>query len=89
MIKGIVGLMAELNSEQGIDWKKVVENLQRIDATHLEDVKLLLSYWQEFYQKSYARIQSDNQNNGVESLDRARQKVTDLLDNLDLTVEEL
>lgn len=89
MIKGIVGLMAELNSEQGIDWKKVVENVQRIDATHLEDVKLLLSYWQEFYQKSYARIQSDNQNNGVESLDRARQKVTDLLDNLDLTVEEL
>ena len=44
---------------------------------------------EEFYQKSYARIQSDNQNNGVESLDRARQKVTDLLDNLDLTVEEL
>lgn len=89
MIKGIVALMAELNSEQGIDWKKVVENVQRIDATHLEDVKLLLNYWQEFYQKSYARIQSDNQNNGVESLDRARQKVTDLLDNLDLTVEGL
>lgn len=89
MIKGIVALMAELNSAEGIDWKKMVENVQRIDATHLEDVKLLLSYWQEFYQKSYARIQSDNQNNGVESLDRARQKVTDLLDNLDLTVEGL
>jgi hypothetical protein len=89
MIKGIVALMADLHSEQGIDWKKMVENVQRIDATHLEDVRLLLSYWQEFYQKSYARIQSDNQNNGVESLDRARQKVTDLLDNLDLTVEEL
>ncbi|WP_297429006.1 protein DpdH [uncultured Acinetobacter sp.] len=89
MIKGIVTFLADLNSEHGIDWKKVVENVQRIDATHLEDVKQLLSYWQEFYQKSYARIQSDNQNNGVESLDRARQKVTDLLDHLELTVEGL
>ena len=89
MIKSIVAVLTELNTEQAIQWEKMIAHVQRIDASYLEAVKRFVSYWQEFYQHSYVQIKAVNDSNGAENLDSERQKVTHLLDNLEHTIQGL
>ncbi|MDM1328922.1 hypothetical protein KWD51_16700 [Acinetobacter baumannii] len=89
MIKEIMLVIRELYSEQGINWEKVVANVQRIDVTDLEKVVKAIEYWREFYQKSYFRIKEINDSNGANTLKDERLKVDHLLQDLGNTLQGL
>ncbi|MDO7413105.1 protein DpdH [Acinetobacter baumannii] len=89
MIKEILLVIRELHSEQGINWEKVVANVQRIDVSDLEKVIKAIEYWREFYQKSYFTIKDINDSNGANTLEEERLKIDHLLQDLGNTLQGL
>lgn len=82
MIKEILLVIRDLHSEQGVNWEKVVANVQRIDVSDLEKVIKTIEYWREFYQKSYFTIKDINDSNGANTLENERLKIDHLLQDL-------
>lgn len=82
MIKEILLVIRELHSEQGVNWEKVVANVQRIDVSDLEKVIKVIEYWHEFYQKSFFTIKDINDSNGASTLEDERLKIDHLLQDL-------
>lgn len=89
MVKDILQVIKDLNSEQGINWAKLIINVQRIDVTDLGKIVKLVEYWREFYKRSYFTIKDINDSNGANTLEDERSKIDHLLKDLENTLQGL
>lgn len=90
MVKNIMQLIDDIQrTERGVNWEKVIAQVQRIDATYLNEVLQVFDYWKEFYRVSFTCIKQDNDRQGAVNLEQQRQQIDRLFENLAQSLQGL
>ncbi|MDD0981118.1 protein DpdH [Pseudomonas shahriarae] len=83
VVKGLLALRAE------VDVVKRLEQVNRLDGKQLEQVLKVLGHWKIVYGHALACLVTENIKWGGETLTNAQNAVTDLFDDLSVTLDKL